>query len=84
MALREAGYDDIKTNEDAKDLIKTLFFKKQITNGTETIEVIQGTSKTSKLDFTQKADEIIRWATEYLQIDIAPPEKQLEVFNDNV
>ena len=83
MALRDAGYDDIKTTEDAKDLIKSLFFKKSVTNGTETIEVIQGTSKTSKLDFTSKAEEIIRWASEYLGIDIAPPEKQLEVFNEN-
>lgn len=82
MGLRAQGFDDIKTNEDAKDLIKAMFFKKQVSNGTETIEVVQGTSKTSKLDFTTKAEEIIRWASEYLGIDIAPPEKQLTVFHD--
>lgn len=80
MALRDAGFSDIKTNEDAKDLVKSIFFKKKISNGVEEIEVIQGTSKTAKLDFAEKADEIIRWAAEYLGINIAPPEKQLTVF----
>jgi len=80
LALRDAGYSEVKTTEDAKDIVKTLFFKKEITNGTETIEVIQGTSKTSKLDFTTKAGEIIRWASEYLGIDVAPPSEQTEIF----
>lgn len=80
FALRNQGFDEIKTTEDAKDLIKTIFFKKQVTNGTETIEVIQGTSKTSKLDFTSRAEDIIKWASEYLGIDIAPPEKQLQIY----
>lgn len=80
IGLRDAGYEDIKTPEDAKDLVKALFFKKQVSNGPETIEVIQGTSKTSKLDFSSKAEEIIKWAAEYLGIEIAPPDKQLEAF----
>ena len=80
LALRYAGYSEVKTTEDAKDIVKALFFKKEITNGTETIEVIQGTSKTSKLDFTTKAEEIIRWASEYLGIDVAPPSEQTEIF----
>ena len=80
MALNEMGYDEVKTNEDAKDVVKSLFFKKEVSNGSETIEVIQGTSKTSKLDFTSKAEEIIKWAAEYLGIQIAPPDKQLEVW----
>lgn len=80
MALFEAGFDDVKTTEDAKDVVKALFFKKEVTNGTETFEVIQGTSKTSKLDFTSKSEEIIKWAAEYLGIQIAPPDKQLQVW----
>lgn len=82
MALNDAGYSEVKTNEDAKDVIKALFFKKEISNGVELIEIVQGTSKTSKLDFASKADEIIIWAKDYLGIDIAPPDKQLEAFQD--
>lgn len=79
IGLRAAGFDEVKTPEDAKDVVKALFFKKEVTNGTETFEVIQGTSKTSKLDFSTKADEIIKWAAEYLQIQIAPPGDQTEL-----
>jgi hypothetical protein len=84
MGLRGVGYNDVKTPEDAKDVIKAIFFKKEVTNGTETIEVIQGTSKTSKLDFASKADEIIRWASEYLGIDVAPPSEQTEIFKHDM
>lgn len=80
MALNHMGYNEVKTNEDAKDVVKALFFKKKVSNGIEEIEVIQGTSQTSKLDFTSKADEIIKWAAEYLGIQIAPPDKQLQVW----
>jgi hypothetical protein len=77
--LRGAGYSEVKNPEDAKAVIKQLFFKKKISNGVEEIEIIEGTSEQTKEQFALKADEIIRWAAEYLGIDIAPPEKQLEI-----
>lgn len=78
--LRNVGYNEIRTTDDAKDFLKSLFFKKEVTNGVETVEVIQGTSDTSKLDFAGKAEEIIIWASQYLGIDVAPPGKQFEFF----
>lgn len=78
--LRNMGYNELKTNEDAKTVVKALFFKKTITNGIEEIEVIEDTSKTSKEDFVDRANQIITWAKEYLGIDIAPPLKQVEMF----
>lgn len=82
IGLRGVGYD-IKNTEEAKDIVKSMFFKKIVTNGVEEIEVIQGTSKTSKLDFASKADEIIEWGREYLNIDISPPDKQLEFYESD-
>lgn len=80
-ALRDtAGYNEIRTDDDAKDFLKSMFFKKQVTNGIETVEIIQGTSDTSKLDFASKAEDIIIWAQQYLGIDVAPPGKQFEFF----
>ncbi len=78
--LREQGYNEIRTLDDAKDFIKTMFFKKAVTNGIETVEIVQGTSETSKLDFASRAEDIIQWAHEYLGIDIAPPNHQFEFF----
>lgn len=80
-ALRDtAGYNEIRTVDDAKDFLKSMFFKKEVTNGVETVEIIQGTSDTSKLDFASKAEEIIIWASQYLGIDVAPPNHQFEFF----
>jgi hypothetical protein len=79
QGLRDAGFNEVKNTEDAKDVVKALFFKKEITNGSETFQVIEGTSKQSKLNFAEKADEIIRWAAEYLNIDVAPPNEQLTI-----
>lgn len=77
QGLREIGYNEIRTTEDAKDVVKALFFKKSLTNGSETIEVIEGTSEQSKINFAEKAEEIIMWASQYLGIDVAPPAKQM-------
>ena len=80
-ALYEAGYTDVKTNDDAKMVLKALFFKKKISNGIEEIEIIESTSAQDKMDFAAKADEIITWAKEYLGIDIAPPGAPLVMFD---
>lgn len=78
--LRDAGFETVKSDEDAKAVIKGLFFKKYVTNGIETIPVIEGTSESTKLDFASRADDIIKWAKDYLNIDVAPPGKQFEFF----
>jgi hypothetical protein len=77
--LREVGYNDIRTTEDAKDFVKSIFFRKKISNGFDVVEVIEGTSEQSKLNFAEKAEDIIIWANSYLGIDIAPPSEQLEM-----
>ncbi len=82
IGLRGVGYD-IKNTEEAKDIVKSMFFKKIVTNGIDEIEVVQGTSKTSKLDFASIADDIIEWGREYLNIDISPPDKQLEFYESD-
>lgn len=80
QGLRDAGYNEIRNEDDAKEVVKSLFFKKKVTNGIEEIEVIEKTSKTEKFHFAEKADMIITWAKDYLGIDIAPPGKQIDVF----
>lgn len=79
--LHNRGYNDIRDVNDAKLVVKALFFKKVVSNGLENIEVIEGTSQTSKEVFIERADRIINWAKDYLEIDIAPPMKQIEMFD---
>lgn len=77
--LQEIGYSEIKSVDQAKAFVKSLFFRVVYTNGIDVVEVIQGTSETDKTDFASKADEIINWAREYLGIDIAPPGQQTAI-----
>lgn len=79
QGLRNNGYNELRTVDDAKAVVKSLFFKKIVSNGVEEIPVIEGTSDVNKLPFAEKADQIITWAKDYLGIDIAPPSKQLEI-----
>lgn len=81
--LQDVGYYEIKTTEQAKDVLKSLFFKKTVSNGSDDIEVIEGTSKVSKEDFSSKAEEIIVWCMDYLGINVAPPGRQTEFFNSS-
>jgi hypothetical protein len=77
--LQEVGYYDLNLSK-TKAFVKEMFFKVPISNGLETHEIIEDTSETSKEDFTLRAEKIIVWAQEYLGIDIAPPGKQIEMY----
>lgn len=80
QGLRDVGFNEVRTTEDVKSILKEMFFKKPLTNGVETFMVVEGTSETSKEAFIERADQIITWAKEYLGIDVAPPFKQIEIF----
>jgi hypothetical protein len=77
--LRDAGFNEVKDVHDAKAVVKSLFFKRKITNGIETIDIIEGTSAQTKINFAEKATDIIDWAAQYLEIDIAPPSSQIGI-----
>lgn len=81
QGLRNIGFNEVRTTDDVKSILKEMFFKKPVTNGVETFFVTEGTSETSKEVFIERADQIITWAKEYLGIDVAPPFKQIEIFS---
>lgn len=79
--LREAGYREVKTNEDAHEVLKYLFLKKRIPNEEtgEVIELLGTTTKLSTVEFNEYIDQIIQWAAEYLNIQIPLPNEQLQM-----
>lgn len=78
QGLRDAGFNEIKTPEDAKDIIKSLFLKKIIKNkiSGEEIPVIRHTSELTTVEFNIMMEECGQWASEYLEIFIPPPNYQ--------
>ncbi|SFW16594.1 hypothetical protein [Chitinophaga sancti] len=73
--LRDAGYDDVLTDEDAHEVMKHLFLKKDIVNK-KTDESIPSTRSTTELttfEFSNYIEQIITWAAQYLNIVIPYP-----------
>jgi hypothetical protein len=80
--LRDAGYDDVKTEEDAHEVMKHLFLKQQI-GSRKTGEVIEFTRSTTTLTkelFNQYLEEIWKWSAEFLNVVIPNPGSQVEIF----
>ena len=80
--LRDAGYNDIKTNEDAHEILKHLFLKKTITSEKtgEEITIAGSTAKLQTTEFNQFLEDIWQWASEYLNISIPQPNEQMIMF----
>lgn len=76
--LNEMGYKEIRTNEDAHEVLKSMFLKKQIPNEHgEFIELNGSTAKLTTVEFMEFKEDIQQWAAEYLGINIPDPNEQL-------
>lgn len=78
--LRNNGFDDVRDHEDAKLIIKTLFLKRSVTNGLETIEIVRGTSELTTSEMMEFISEVQKWASEYLNVYIPDPNQQSVMF----
>jgi len=84
QALNEAGYNDIRTNEQCKDLLKALFLQYEIVNEQtgEVIKTFKNTSELSTTEFMEFIDKAIDYAKQNLNYTIYPPNEQSEIFNN--
>ena len=80
--LREQGYDEVKSSNDAHEVLKALFRKREIVNKEtgQLITVIPGsTTDMSTSEFKIYMEEIGKWAAEFLGINIPPPGMQMTI-----
>jgi hypothetical protein len=77
-ALRDAGFDAVKTKDDAHEIMKALFLKVKEEKGGINIEKILSTTELTTIGFAQFLMNIFQWAAEYLGIAIPEPNEQLE------
>lgn len=78
-ALNDSGYREVKTPEDAHEIMKMLFLKKKKYNrkNGRTTQTIGSTTTLTTVEFNIYIDEIIQWAAEYLSIQIPLPNEIL-------
>lgn len=78
--LYSLGYE-VKTKEQAHEIIKHLFLKEDVTNestGELLTTITKSTTDLNKEQFNQFLEELWRWASEYLNIVIPEPNQQTE------
>lgn len=81
-ALREAGYREVKTKDDAHEIMKTLFLKKKVVNELtdEVIEIPGSTAELTTVQFIEYIGQIQQWASEYLGLVLPEPSSQSKLF----
>src|SRR5688500_16834866 len=81
--LRDAGYDEIKTEEDAHEVMKRLFLRQQIGSakkGGEVLEFTRSTTQLTKEMFNEYLESIWKWSAEFLNVNIPSPGQQATIF----
>ena len=77
--LRDVGWDEIKTDDDAHEYIKDEFLKRELKNHeTGKTKVIPGsTSRLSTKEFGELIEAVIKWAVEFLGVQIPFPNERI-------
>ena len=79
--LQDAGYDEIKTVEDAHIVCKNLFLKVNLpSKDGVALEFIRSTKTLNKEEMGEYIENIARWAAEYLSVTIPAPNEQTSLF----
>jgi len=84
QGLNDCGYNEIRTNEDAHEVIKGVFLKRSIVSE-KTGEVIEFSGSTADLqtvEFNKLIEDVVQWAVEFLSIQIPMPNESMVMFND--
>lgn len=81
-ALRNLGWDEIRTIEHAKMVCKANFLKEEIVNKEtgEVVTMIKDTSQLTRGEMAAFIDQVIRWAQTDLNWQILPPNSQAQAF----
>lgn len=81
-ALNEVGFDEIRTNEQCKELMKGLFLQHEIVNekSGEVLKTYKNTSELTTTEMMNFIDGAVKYALENMNYRIALPNKQTEIF----
>jgi hypothetical protein len=82
--LQQVGYREVKTNEDAHEILKFLFLKKKMINEVNGEEIIipGSTQKLTTVEFMAYIEEITQWSASYLGCIIPNPGEQATMFGE--
>jgi len=82
--LFEIGFDEVQTYDDAHELLKKQFVRRQFANK-QTGEVVTITGSTTGLsipEFNEYIERVCKWSAEYLGVVIPSPNQELAEFEN--
>lgn len=81
-ALNSVGYDEVKTDSQAKEIIKQMFLKRQVVKKDtgEVLEYVQQTRDLTKEENNILIEEVIKFAAENMNYIIPYPNEQVELW----
>lgn len=79
--LRDLGYMEIKTNEDAHEVLKSLFLKRTIKSeiSGDEIPIMGSTAELTTQEFMEFIEEINIWTSSYMGVSLPSPNEQMEL-----
>jgi hypothetical protein len=80
--LYDAGYDDVRTNDDAHEVLKHVHLRRRMVSK-QTGDVIDIAGESKKLtipEFNDYIETVCRWSAEFLNVVIPSPNEQLAEF----
>jgi hypothetical protein len=82
--LYDAGYDEVRTNEDAHVVLKQIHLTRKMENkkNGDVIPIAGSSRKLSVPEFNIYIETICKWAAEYLGIVIPSPNQQLAEYEE--
>lgn len=80
-AIRNAGYDEMRSDEQAKQLMKQMFLKRSVTNINtgEVLEYVEDTHNLKTVEFNVLIEDVIKFCAETLNYIIHFPNEQMEM-----
>lgn len=82
-ALNSVGYDEVKNDDQAKQIMKSMFLTDSIVNKEtgETITYVKDTRDLTTLEMSSLFDDVIRFCAENMSYPIPYPNEQLQIFD---
>lgn len=83
-ALNSVGYNEVKNDEQAKLIMKSMFLTDSITNKEtgEMITYVKDTHELTTIEMSSLFDEVIRFASENMNYEIPYPNEQVKMFSN--
>lgn len=80
--LYEAGFDAVRTNDDAHEIIKHIHLKKRMVSKQtgEVIDTARSTTELNPPEYNEFLEQVCRWSAEYLGVVIPSPHQRLAEF----